>query len=326
MSCQLSVITPIYNSTGTLRIFLESVFVSEFRDFELIIVDDCSQDDPQGILQGRDVIYWKLSKRGGSANARNEGAGISQGKILLFLDPDITIRPDTLGDIVRTFGNHPEAAGMIGSYDEDPGAKNFVSQFKFLFHHYVHHEAGSCVGSFWTGCGAIRKEVFNDTGAFDTTFFKGLNTINDIEFGYRLKQRGFKVINAKDVQVKHWKRLSFWEWIWSDIFDRGAPWVKIMLKYHDFEPTLNFSGKNIFCVLCVWVLVLSLFLAFVNFGFFAVALAALVSIVFIQGTLIRYLYTRRGLQFSLCSISLLLIYYFNCGLSIILGLLMQKEL
>jgi hypothetical protein len=51
---------------------------------------------------------------------------------------------------------------LIGSYDDAPGANNFLSQYKNLFHHYTHQTGSEEASTFWGACGAIRRDVFLD--------------------------------------------------------------------------------------------------------------------------------------------------------------------
>ena len=56
---------------------------------------------------------------------------------------------------------------MFGSYDDTPEAPDFISQYRNLLHHYTHQRAKREAKTFWTGCGAVRKEVFSELKGFD---------------------------------------------------------------------------------------------------------------------------------------------------------------
>ena len=62
--------------------------------------------------------------------------------------------------------------------------------------------------TFWAGCGAIRRSVFKDVGGFDEKKYKK-PSIEDIDLGYRLSQKGYKIFLDKDIQVKHLKSWNF---------------------------------------------------------------------------------------------------------------------
>lgn len=73
---------------------------------------------------------------------------------------------------------------LIGSYDDDPKSPDFISQYRNLMHCSVHQTGRSEASTFWSGCGAIRREVFLESGGFDETYVRP--AIEDIELGYRL--------------------------------------------------------------------------------------------------------------------------------------------
>jgi GT2 family glycosyltransferase len=148
----------------------------------------------------------KVPQAGGPAKARNLGAQASHGDILFFMDADVTLAPDTLEQVLAAFDTQPQIAALIGSYDDAPGAPNFLSQYKNLFHHYTHQRGCEEASTFWGACGAVRREVFSAVGGFDEAY--RYPSIEDIELGYRLKRAGHSIHLCKQVQVKHLKR---WE-------------------------------------------------------------------------------------------------------------------
>ncbi len=54
----------------------------------------------------------------------------------------------------------PDLAAVFGSYDDEPAAPNFLSQYKNLFHHFVHQQGSAEASTFWSGCGAILWPTF----------------------------------------------------------------------------------------------------------------------------------------------------------------------
>src|SRR5690606_27163359 len=106
-----------------------------------------------------------LEHRGGPARARNRGVQQAQGEIVVFLDADVCAHPDTLARFDEHFRDSA-AAAVMGSYDDSPADPSFVSQFKNLFHHFVHQHSRSEAWTFWAGCGAIRRDIFLASGGF----------------------------------------------------------------------------------------------------------------------------------------------------------------
>jgi len=94
MSCDVSVITPTYNSSGTLRRALDSVYGQSLLPREIIVVDDGSDDWEQsrliaGSCPDRIAIrFIRMDKNQGPSTARNTGISAALGRYLAFLDSD----------------------------------------------------------------------------------------------------------------------------------------------------------------------------------------------------------------------------------------------
>lgn len=221
------------------------------------MVDDHATDDSANMAKifGAKVIHTR--RRLGPATARNLGATVAQGDYLFFTDADCALHPDTLSYIADYFQTDPDLDALFGSYDHAPGAKNFIAQYKNLFHHYVHHRASTEASTFWTGCGAIKRTRFLALGGFDLQRYRR-PAIEDIDLGYRLKQAGGKIRLAKEVQVKHLKAWTLFSLLKSDIFDRGIPWTKLLLSRRAFTNDLNLQMHNRISVLAVYLMILSL--------------------------------------------------------------------
>lgn len=87
----ISIIMPTYNREKTIERAIKSVLNQTYSNFELIIVDDCSQDNTEKIVQrikDSRIKYIKLSENKGACYARNYGINISKGNILSFQDSD----------------------------------------------------------------------------------------------------------------------------------------------------------------------------------------------------------------------------------------------
>src|SRR5512134_3701998 len=96
MEEKISVIIPCYNSAATIRTCLEAVFTSDYRDFEVVVVDDGSTDGAAEIIRAFTCRLISLEQRSGASKARNAGARNSTGNILFFIDADCVVFPDTL--------------------------------------------------------------------------------------------------------------------------------------------------------------------------------------------------------------------------------------
>jgi CDP-glycerol glycerophosphotransferase len=107
MKCspRLSIIVPVYDVERYLPECLDSILGQDFKDFELIAVDDCSPDGCAGILreyEQRDdrVRVLSLEQNVGLGLARNAGFEIAQGDYIWFIDSDDVLRPRTMGKVM----------------------------------------------------------------------------------------------------------------------------------------------------------------------------------------------------------------------------------
>jgi Glycosyltransferases involved in cell wall biogenesis len=102
-SVLVSAVIPVYNGKKTVGDCLESVFNSDYKNFEVIVVDDKSTDNSLEIISKFPCKVIKVNNNVGAAAARNRGAEASRGEVLFFLDSDIVIEKDTLDKIVKNF-------------------------------------------------------------------------------------------------------------------------------------------------------------------------------------------------------------------------------
>jgi hypothetical protein len=145
---------------------------------------------------------------------------------LFFVDADVVINGDAVERVRAAFQREPDVAAFIGSYDEEPDEQNFHSQYKNLFHHFVHQHGLQEASTFWGACGAIRRDIFHKLGGFDESYERP--SIEDIELGYRLKAASHRIRLLPDLQVKHLKRWEARSLIKTDMLNRAAPWTELI--------------------------------------------------------------------------------------------------
>jgi glycosyltransferase involved in cell wall biosynthesis len=275
---RISVIIPVHNSAGHLRECLRSLSLSSVAPLECIVVDDCSTDDSAGVARQLGATVASTETRSGPARARNIGAKAARGEVLFFLDSDVCVRPDTLGRVAAAFSRDPDLDALIGSYDDAPGSEDFISQYKNLMHSFVHQRARQEACTFWSGCGAIRKAVFDEFGGFDESYNRP--SIEDIELGYRLYEAGRKLALDREIRVKHLKHWTFWGLVKTDIFHRGIPWTELILRDRHMPNDLNVHLSQRVSVALMFLLSgMSLFAAVYWQGYFLVPLFAILFLV-----------------------------------------------
>lgn len=89
----VSIVMPTYNCAKYIGESIDSIINQSYIHWELIIVDDCSSDDTNNIVQlylskDRRIFYHKLTSNSGAAIARNKGMNEAKGTFIAFLDSD----------------------------------------------------------------------------------------------------------------------------------------------------------------------------------------------------------------------------------------------
>jgi len=314
-----SIIVPVYNGGKQFEQCLRAIQQSTFTDWELIVVDDGSTDSSAALAHRYGAQVFETSGQAGPAVARNLGARLARGRYLYFIDADCALYPDTLANIAQQFQAQPDLDALFGSYDDAPGAPNFVAQYKNLFHHYVHQNSKAEASTFWTGCGAIKRVVFLTLGGFDVRRYRR-PSIEDIDLGYRLKQSGGQIRLVKHVQVKHLKAWRLASLLKSDILDRGIPWTRLILRDRSFAADLNLQTHNRVSVVAIYVLLFSLLVGLLQPLAFLLTLALSGLLIWLNLKLYRFFYQKRGLRFTLKTIPMHWLYYFYNGISFACGL------
>ena len=151
----VSVIIPAYNAGRTISAALQSVFAQTYKDFEVIVVDDGSDDDTGRCVAawGNRVTYVRVAN-GGPGRARNIGISHARGWLLAFLDADDAWMPRKLQRQVAYFARFPETGLLHAATLKDPAPLTAINatadslpldanlqppthQFAEVFHRYV---------------------------------------------------------------------------------------------------------------------------------------------------------------------------------------------
>ncbi|MGA2400206.1 MAG: glycosyltransferase [Syntrophobacteraceae bacterium] len=211
---KFSVIIPACNAEATLPDLLDSLSHQGYgRDFETIVVDDCSTDSTREVCRRFGCALIARPKNCGPANCRNIGAASAAGDILIFTDSDCVVTPDWLerfdrcfsicdSDVIigklvllpsTTLGDSISALGFPAG-----GSLGFEKVWKVSEEGYT-KSLSSC------NC-AIRKDIFFQVGGFDESFpYAGGE---DSFLAYSLVRAGFRIRYCPEVIAYHPARKS----------------------------------------------------------------------------------------------------------------------
>lgn len=305
----ISVIMPVYNGCAFIGHSLPPLIEMQHRGelVEVIVVDDTSNDDTAVMAAEMGARVMPSGGRLGPGGARNQAAAQARGGILWFVDADVVVHDDAALQLQRAF-SEPGVTAVFGSYDDEPPAKNFLSQYKNLVHHFYHHRGRSEASTFWAGCGGVRKDAYLAVGGFDVVRYTR-PSIEDIELGYRLRAAGGRILLWPALQGTHLKVWRFLNLIHTEVFCRAIPWSRLMLSQTGLVNDLNVGTAE-----RLRAVVAGLFFAGGAASLHPavpgwIALAMFGAIALANGSLLRLFYRRKGPLFAVGGLLFHQVYY-----------------
>ena len=318
----LSVIVPVYNSSYVLERCLTALSASTLDPLDVWVVDDGSTEPIESIVRRHGFSYLLIDGPGGPARARNRGVARAMGNVVVFVDADVCVHTDTLRRMAERFASEPSIDALVGTYDDKPAHNGFLSQYKNLFHHYVHQDSDGEVSTFWSGCGAMRRDLFLEFGGFDEIRYRR-PAIEDIELGTWISASGHRIVLDRRVQCQHLKRWTLRDLIKTDVFDRGIPWTRLMLRAGAAPKTLNVKQGQRISVVLVYLTLLSLAGAAWFPWLWATAAIFATIVTVLNLRFYHYFAARRGWWFTLRTIPLHWLYFCCCGVCVVAGTLIH---
>jgi glycosyltransferase involved in cell wall biosynthesis len=314
----ISIIIPVYNGGKAFDACLESLKLLDPPPFEVIVVGDGDTDGSVERACREGFVVTRTPLRQGPANARNRGARRAKGNILFFLDADVLAADNVVSRVAENFINDPGLSACFGSYDDEPADPGFISQYRNLLHHYVHQKGRAEASTFWAGCGAVRRDVFHSLNGFDTRYQRP--SIEDIELGLRLKKQGCRILLDRGLLVKHLKKWTALSVIETDFFDRALPWSRLIFSETGFIDDLNLKIHSRLSVICVFALLICLFLGMASTLFWPMACLCALLLVILNRDLYRFFFRKRGALFFVGAMLWHWLYYLYSGLALGIGL------
>jgi GT2 family glycosyltransferase len=260
-SIPLSVVIPTYGRSKDLEGLLRSVRPNK-KTHEVIVVDDCSENPNEfDSLKKRypDVCFSHLKKNIGPGQARNEGAKIARGEIILYLDSDTELVADGINQLISFSQKRPDINMFSGWDSSIPLNSGFFPRFKALFMVVNAPEIDADVSSLAGRCFAIRRQVMLESGGFDVKY-KGAD-VEDFELGYRLRLQYGKIKYISKLRVKHrypslWKQFKLY-------FKRIRMWMDLKKTGEGFDKSFGMRQKDaiIQILSALWPFVVSLSLS-----------------------------------------------------------------
>lgn len=222
---QLSIVIVTWNAAEIISECLDYIEKSNFTDYEVIILDNNSEDDTCDIIQSH-RLPLKLIKSPvnfGFAKGNNLAFEHTMGKYVLLLNPDAFLTDKkTLSILVDYLDNFPNAAGVAPQLINNDGSHQigdggYALNLLYAFNHAlflskilplkglyingkVRHKEAIYPDWLCGACMMIRKSVIDKVGGLDENIFM---YSEDVEWGERMRKAGLTLVYLPKIQVLH---------------------------------------------------------------------------------------------------------------------------
>lgn len=253
LSFRISVVVPTFQRRDLVVALVEALERQDYaRPFEVIVVVDGSSDGTQEALSALEARRFPLrivsQSNHGLAHARNCGAGMAAGEILLFLDDDMEPDARLLSEHDRShvggaevvsgiIPSHPDSvstllADGVSSWADDRTRRCAAADRTLRFDEIVNGQV------------SIARDLFNALGGFDERFTKGGSYGNeDLDFGYRLVAGAHRVVH-NPAAISRQRYTVDAETHLRRYYQAGRADVAIVRKYPELAEQV-FSGARI---------------------------------------------------------------------------------
>ena len=160
---------------------------------------------------------------------RNAGAGDATGDIVVFVDADVLPHGDAFVRVRDAFEADPELTAVFGSYDDSRRIRA-SSRSSGTSSTITCTSRGQARRRRSGRTGAVRADAFRAAGGFDAERYE-LPSVEDIDLGTRLTANGGRIVLDPLLQGTHLKRWTLADMVRTDFWQRGVPWVELVLRH-----------------------------------------------------------------------------------------------
>jgi GT2 family glycosyltransferase/glycosyltransferase involved in cell wall biosynthesis len=209
----VSVVIPTFNKAEYLYQCLESLLANTDVPFEVIVVDDASQDATSELLERAKNVTWVRNDENLEfVRSCNRGIGLATGRYLLFLNNDVTVTPGWLSTLVETIERDPRHGAVYGKLVRPDGTLQEAGSIvwrdgsalgygrdddpdrpEYSYLREVDYGSAACL--------LVRADLVRQLGGFDERYAPAYYEDADLCFGIR--RLGHRVVFQPDVTVFH---------------------------------------------------------------------------------------------------------------------------
>ncbi|HEX7586116.1 MAG TPA: polysaccharide deacetylase family protein [Patescibacteria group bacterium] len=198
---KVSVIVPAYNEEKVILATMKALLNSDYPDFEIIVIDDGSQDRTYEILQSAfsedNRVKFFTKQNGGKATALNFGISYSEAEIIVTLDADTLFAPDAISKLARHFSN--PAVGAVAGNAKVGNRINILTRWQaleYITSQNLDRRAFELMNAITVVPGAVgawKKEAILEVGGFSN-----LTLAEDTDLTFAIIKKGYKVRYEED--------------------------------------------------------------------------------------------------------------------------------
>ena len=211
--CKITIVIPNYNGMKFIKGCLDSLENQSFKNFELIIVDNATQDGSNEFIVKNypDVRFIALEQNYGFSRAVNEGMRACDSDYVVLLNNDTEVEPEWLSNLGRCISNDANVfscSSKMIQYHDRTKIDDAGDEYNILGWAYKRgdgrskeeYNINSGIFSSCAGAAIYRRSVFDEIGYFDENFFAYME---DVDISYRAKIHGYRNVYCSDAIVYH---------------------------------------------------------------------------------------------------------------------------
>ena len=202
----VSVIMPVYNRIGIVKHAIDSVLKQSYKNFELIIIDDGSNDGTVELIESisnkdNRIKLIKHEENKGVCKSRNDGLKIAKGEYIFYLDSDNTWKKEYLKTMVGAYLELPDAKAL---YSGQYIANNYFSPIERVRYGSFNKSLLYNRNYIDLNCFTHKKEVYNEIGGFR----ENLKRLNDYDYILKIVDNDFKIYSIPVILSNYYLKNS----------------------------------------------------------------------------------------------------------------------
>ena len=240
----ISIILVNWNGRKWLPDCLESIFLQTYSNFEVILVDNASEDDSVEFVRTNypGAIILKNNENAGFAGGNNRGYEAAKGEYLFLLNTDTRLESDSLEKTLKAFDLYPNAGTvqpklvMMNNPEILDACGSYWTDTTILHHYGMHkksnHKAYNSPIFVFSNKGAamlIRKQVIDSIGLFDDDYWC---YYEETDLCHRIWISGYECLYYPDAVIHH------------AVGSTAKLFPNAFINYHSFKNKLNSFLKN----------------------------------------------------------------------------------